>query len=40
MQFAPVLRSELLKIRTVRSLPGALLALFAVTTAFSGIAVT
>ncbi|MEZ3180460.1 ABC transporter permease [Streptomyces pimonensis] len=38
MRFAPVLHSELLKIRTVRSLPGALLALFAVTAAFSGIA--
>ncbi|MER5992271.1 ABC transporter permease [Streptomyces viridosporus] len=38
MQFAPVLRSEWLKIRTLRSLPGALLALFAVTTAFSALA--
>ncbi|MFE2280083.1 ABC transporter permease [Streptomyces sp. NPDC059454] len=41
MQFAPVLHAEWLKIRTVRSLPGALFALFAlfaVTTAFSGIA--
>lgn len=38
MQFAPVLHAEWLKIRTVRSLPGALLALFAVTTAFSAIA--
>lgn len=38
MQFAPVLRAEWLKIRTVRSLPGALFALFAATTAFSAIA--
>ncbi|MEU7470623.1 ABC transporter permease [Streptomyces sp. NPDC044984] len=38
MQFAPVLHAEWLKIRTVRSLPGALFALFAVTTAFSAIA--
>ena len=38
MPFAPVLDSEWLKIRTVRSLPGALLALFAATTAFSAIA--
>ncbi|GGX03764.1 ABC transporter [Streptomyces malachitofuscus] len=38
MQFAPVLHSEWLKIRTVRALPGALLALFAATTAFSAIA--
>ena len=38
MPFAPVLNSEWLKIRTVRSLPGALLALFAATTAFSAIA--
>ncbi|MCK8436965.1 ABC transporter permease subunit [Streptomyces sp. D2-8] len=38
MAFAPVLRSEWLKIRTLRSLPGALLALFAATTAFSAIA--
>ncbi|MFD5495472.1 ABC transporter permease [Streptomyces sp. NPDC127091] len=37
MQFAPVLRSEWLKIRTLRSLPGALLALFAVSTAFSAL---
>ncbi|OKK05485.1 ABC transporter permease [Streptomyces sp. CB02400] len=38
MQFAPVLNAEWLKIRTVRSLPGALFALFAATTAFSAIA--
>ncbi|MER7487500.1 ABC transporter permease [Streptomyces sp. NPDC126497] len=38
MQFAPVLRAEWLKIRTVRPLPGALFALFAATTAFSAIA--
>ncbi|CAL9389170.1 hypothetical protein SUDANB176_01222 [Streptomyces sp. enrichment culture] len=38
MQFAPVLRSEWLKIRSLRSLLGALLALFAATTAFSAIA--
>src|SRR5690606_4703552 len=38
MRFAPVLHAEWLKIRTVRSLPGALLALFAVTTAFSAVA--
>lgn len=38
MQFAPVLRAEWLKIRTVRSLPGALVALFAATTAFSAVA--
>ncbi|MGI5373745.1 ABC transporter permease [Streptomyces sp. CA-251387] len=38
MTFAPVLHSEWLKIRTLRSLPGALLALFAVTTAFSALA--
>ncbi|PPS70523.1 MULTISPECIES: ABC transporter permease [Streptomyces] len=38
MEFAPVLRSEWLKVRTLRSLPGALLALLAVTTAFSAIA--
>ncbi|MFF9486643.1 ABC transporter permease [Streptomyces sp. NPDC014676] len=38
MQFAPVLHAEWLKIRTVRSLPGALFALFAATTAFSAIA--
>ncbi|MFJ8636175.1 ABC transporter permease [Streptomyces sp. NPDC093568] len=35
MAFAPVLHAEWLKIRTLRSLPGALFALFAVTTAFS-----
>ncbi|GGP96108.1 ABC transporter [Streptomyces griseomycini] len=38
MQFAPVLRSEWLKIATLRSLLGTLLALFAATTAFSAIA--
>lgn len=38
MPYAPVLHSEWLKIRTLRSLLGALLALFAVTTAFSAIA--
>ncbi|GAA3196186.1 ABC transporter permease [Streptomyces virens] len=38
MQFAPVLRSEWLKIRTLPSLLGTLLALFAATTAFSAIA--
>lgn len=38
MPFAPVLHAEWLKIRTVRSLPGALLALFAATTAFSALA--
>ncbi len=38
MDHTPVLRSEWLKIRTLRSLPGALLALFAATTAFSAIA--
>ncbi|MFE7900636.1 ABC transporter permease [Streptomyces sp. NPDC057424] len=38
MEFTPVLRSEWLKIRTLRSLPGALLALFAATTAFSATA--
>ncbi|MGV9456707.1 ABC transporter permease [Streptomyces sp. NPDC003635] len=36
--FAPVLHSEWLKIRTLRSLGGTLLALFAVTTAFSAVA--
>ncbi|NEB01142.1 ABC transporter permease [Streptomyces sp. SID13726] len=36
--FAPVLHSEWLKVRTLRSLLGTLLALFAVTTAFSAIA--
>lgn len=40
MPFAPVLHSEWLKIRTLRSLPGALLALFAVTAAFSALAGT
>ncbi|GAA4054008.1 ABC transporter permease [Streptomyces shaanxiensis] len=38
MTFAPVLHAEWLKIRTLRSLPGALLALFAVTTGFSALA--
>ncbi|MFH8414089.1 ABC transporter permease [Streptomyces collinus] len=38
MELTPVLRSEWLKIRTLRSLPGALLALFAATIAFSAIA--
>ncbi|MGC5039581.1 ABC transporter permease [Streptomyces sp. DT190] len=38
MDRTPVLRSEWLKIRTLRSLPGALLALFAATTAFSALA--
>ncbi|MFD5739230.1 ABC transporter permease [Streptomyces massasporeus] len=38
MELTPVLRSEWLKIRTLRSLPGALLALFAATTAFSALA--
>ena len=38
MELTPVLRSEWLKIRTLRSLPGALLALFAATVAFSAIA--
>ncbi|GAA2311519.1 ABC transporter permease [Streptomyces hawaiiensis] len=38
MEFTPVLRSEWLKVRTLRSLPGALLALFAATVAFSAIA--
>ncbi|CAL9628845.1 ABC transporter permease [Streptomyces sp. Tu 3180] len=38
MQFAPVLRSEWLKIRTLRPLLATLLALFAVTTAFSALA--
>ncbi|GHE70726.1 ABC transporter permease [Streptomyces cellulosae] len=38
MPFAPVFRSEWLKIRTVRSLLATLFALFAVTTAFSAIA--
>jgi ABC-2 type transport system permease protein len=38
MTFAPVLHSEWLKIRTLRSLCGTLLALLAATTAFSAIA--
>lgn len=38
MPFVPVLHAEWLKIRTLRSLPGALLALFAATTAFSALA--
>ncbi|ELP69297.1 ABC transporter permease [Streptomyces turgidiscabies] len=38
MPFVPVLRSEWLKIRTLRSLCGALLAVFAVSTAFSALA--
>ncbi|MFE9438955.1 ABC transporter permease [Streptomyces sp. NPDC006602] len=38
MSFAPVLRAEWLKIRTLRSLCGALLAVFAATTAFSAVA--
>lgn len=38
MAFTPVLHAEWLKIRTLRSLPGALLALFAGTTAFSALA--
>ncbi|MGW0613904.1 ABC transporter permease [Streptomyces sp. NPDC002788] len=38
MELTPVLRCEWLKIRTLRSLPGALVALFATTTAFSAIA--
>ncbi|KOU63384.1 ABC transporter [Streptomyces sp. MMG1533] len=38
MTFAPVLHAEWLKIRTLRSLCGALLALFAATTAFSAVA--
>ncbi|MEV5314286.1 ABC transporter permease [Streptomyces sp. NPDC052610] len=40
MAFTPVLHAEWLKIRTLRSLYGALAALFAVTTAFSAIAAT
>ncbi|MGC9542226.1 ABC transporter permease [Streptomyces sp. UG1] len=40
MAFAPALHAEWLKIRTLRSLPGALLALFAVTAAFSALAVS
>ncbi|MDT0610955.1 ABC transporter permease [Streptomyces lancefieldiae] len=38
MQFTPVLRAEALKVRTLRSLYGTLLAVFAVTTAFSALA--
>ncbi|WP_217143632.1 ABC transporter permease [Streptomyces sp. AC627_RSS907] len=38
MQFTPVLRAEALKVRTLRSLSGTLLAVFAVTTAFSVLA--
>ncbi|MBD0421430.1 ABC transporter permease [Streptomyces sp. TRM S81-3] len=38
MEFTPVLRSEWLKIRTLRSLCGTLLAVFAATTAFSALA--
>jgi len=38
MHFTPVLRSEALKVLTLRSLCGALLAVFAVTTAFSALA--
>ncbi|GJF21920.1 ABC transporter permease [Streptomyces sp. HO565] len=38
MHFTPVLRSEALKVRTLRSLCGTLPALFAVTTAFSALA--
>ncbi|WP_411148136.1 ABC transporter permease [Streptomyces sp. A30] len=38
MSFAPVLRAEWLKIRTLRSLCGALLAVFAATTVFSAVA--
>ncbi|MCT7355067.1 ABC transporter permease [Streptomyces sp. 15-116A] len=38
MPFVPVLHAEWLKIRTLRSLLGALLALFAATTAFSALA--
>lgn len=38
MSFAPVLHSEWIKIRTLRSLCGTLLALFAATTAFSALA--
>ncbi|MBG0856985.1 ABC transporter permease [Streptomyces spinoverrucosus] len=40
MPFTPVLHAEWLKIRTLRSLCGALVALFAATTAFSAIAAT
>ncbi|MFA3878759.1 ABC transporter permease [Streptomyces sp. MMCC 100] len=38
MDFTPVLRAEALKVLTLRSLCGTLLALFAVTTAFSALA--
>ncbi|MEG3628062.1 ABC transporter permease [Streptomyces poriticola] len=38
MSFTPVLRAEWIRIRTLRSLCGALLALFAVTTGFSALA--
>lgn len=38
MPFTPVLRSEALKVLTLRSLCGTLLAVFAVTTAFSALA--
>ncbi|MEU3732406.1 ABC transporter permease [Streptomyces sp. NPDC033538] len=38
MSFTPVLRSEALKVRTLRSLCGTLLAVFAVTTAASALA--
>ncbi|MFF4015749.1 ABC transporter permease [Streptomyces sp. NPDC001843] len=38
MPFTPVLHSEWIKIRTLRSLGGTLLALFAATTAFSALA--
>ncbi|MFI8189528.1 ABC transporter permease [Streptomyces sp. NPDC085946] len=38
MEFAPVLRAEWLKVRSLRSLPGTLLGLFAATTGFSALA--
>jgi ABC-2 type transport system permease protein len=38
MHFTPVLRAEALKVRSLRSLCGTLLAVFAVTTAFSALA--
>lgn len=38
MPFTPVLRSEALKVLSLRSLCGTLLAVFAVTTAFSALA--
>ncbi|WP_399882431.1 ABC transporter permease [Streptomyces sp. BBFR51] len=38
MPFTPVLRAEALKVRTLRSLCGTLLAVFVVTTAFSALA--